>query len=88
MKTHRKPWHQRDTMSGPGDPPPQVCECGATSNQTGFTGDLCDACADEQTSIEEQERIEQIERDAHAADVVMEIARNAYHDLCDAEVGS
>ena len=70
----RRPWYMRDTMGGPGDPPPQVCACGATDRDVCFTGDLCDVCAEEQAEIERQEAGEAIEETARGAGVVMEAA--------------
>jgi hypothetical protein len=85
----RRPWYERDTMGGPGDAPPLVCVACKGDNNARLTPDgMCDACVEEQATIDEQEMADQIERDARHADLVMEQARNAYLGLHDAEVAS
>lgn len=43
----RRPWYQRDTMGGPGDPPPLVCVACKGDNNARLTPDgLCEDCAE------------------------------------------
>jgi hypothetical protein len=42
----RTPWYRKDTLGGPGDPPPAVCpECERTDDEVDFEGDVCEGCA-------------------------------------------